>query len=476
MTHAESQELLLDLAYGELPAARAEEVSAHLAGCAECQREKAALDETRRMAAPLRELEEPSPGFDDRILAASRAQAQLEHDGNIGQVIEVSGSVRPMGLEPARIDAHAKPRIAEAPRRPRWAMRAALGGSVAAAAVLALVVSTSLQSKHETERASRVAAERAYEIRIQPAPVPQAANEAMREAKKDDAAKTEVAPAAASAPERKDAAAAQSQKEAPPRLAKRPAEPDALAPAAGLGGLSAASGARGGSGGDALDTTSANEAHGAAKATQPTAPSPRDSTARAEAKFAPAPAPEEAARPEPRLVVAEAAKSAAQPPTAAVAAPVEKERAHAPPARIAEAVSSARTAAEPGPVAAAPRREAISPQAEAAPSDLERQAQEARLGGDRASAAGLYRKAARLRQAAGETSSEGAWDLAHAIECLAAIGQFDEARRVRAELSQLYPSEKAAWSAAGRALREVDPPAAAKAKPASPQSPVPADQ
>src|SRR3989475_7566341 len=58
MTHAESQDLLLDLAYGELDAARAAEVESHLSGCAECRKEKAALDEARRMAAHFRELEE----------------------------------------------------------------------------------------------------------------------------------------------------------------------------------------------------------------------------------------------------------------------------------------------------------------------------------------------------------------------------------------------------------------------------------
>ena len=73
MTHSESQDLLLDLAYGELDAQRAAEVASHVEACEECRKEKAALEETRRMAAPLRDLEEPSPGFDDRILAAARA-------------------------------------------------------------------------------------------------------------------------------------------------------------------------------------------------------------------------------------------------------------------------------------------------------------------------------------------------------------------------------------------------------------------
>ena len=33
MTHTESQDLLLDLAYGDLDAARAAEVESHLSGC-----------------------------------------------------------------------------------------------------------------------------------------------------------------------------------------------------------------------------------------------------------------------------------------------------------------------------------------------------------------------------------------------------------------------------------------------------------
>src|ERR1700694_1535813 len=106
MTHAESQDRLLDLAYGELDAQRAAEVASHVEGCAECRKEKAALDETRRTAAPLRDLEEPSPGFGDRLRLAARAPAELEHDGSLGQVIEVAGSVRPLGVEAARIDAH----------------------------------------------------------------------------------------------------------------------------------------------------------------------------------------------------------------------------------------------------------------------------------------------------------------------------------------------------------------------------------
>src|SRR5207237_9577444 len=120
-----------------------------------------------------------SDGFDEPILRAARAQAQLEHDGNVGQVIEVTGSVRPMGLEPARIDTHAKPSAPPERRRPRWMIRAALSGSVAAAAALAVVVGTSLQAPRQP--ASR--AEK-YEIQVKPAPLPQAESEALRDAER----------------------------------------------------------------------------------------------------------------------------------------------------------------------------------------------------------------------------------------------------------------------------------------------------
>ena len=57
-------------------------------------------------------------------------------------------------------------------------------------------------------------------------------------------------------------------------------------------------------------------------------------------------------------------------------------------------------------------------------------------------------------------SSTAAWNLAHAVECLSAAGQFVEARKVRDELVRSYPAEASALAAAARALREVDVPAA----------------
>ena len=75
MNCAESQDLLLDLAYGELPPARAAEVQAHMLDCPSCRVEKAQLDDARKAAAPLRDLEEPPAGFDEPILRAARAEA-----------------------------------------------------------------------------------------------------------------------------------------------------------------------------------------------------------------------------------------------------------------------------------------------------------------------------------------------------------------------------------------------------------------
>ena len=446
MTHPESQDLLLDLAYGELPAPRAAELAAHLAGCAECQREKAALDEARRLAAPLREMEEPSPGFDEPILAAARAQAQLEHEGNIGQVIEVQGSVKPLGIEPAQVDAHAKvaaPRREQ--RRPRWMVRVALGGSVAAAAALALVVSTSLQQKHEVE-SPRPAKDQAYEIRIQPAPLPQAAGEGVREARKEEAA---PAPVAAAKPQ--ETRQPEPSRRAPDaRMARKAAAPEDLAGPGALGGL------KGGSGGDALDSMVVREpgspaAHPAAAAPPPPAAAP---TTAAPATAARLPAVASAAPPAAAAAEKKAAGEDAPPPVAqspaATGAPAMVQNR---PQQVASAGSS-----QP----AAPPAAKASPRGAA---ELEQQAQEARHGGSYPLAAILYREAAGLRRAETPQGNEGAWDLAHAVECLAAAGRFDEARDLRDELARLYPGEPGAFAAAGRVLREVDSPAQLKSRP-----------
>ncbi len=381
MTHAESRDLLLDLAYGELDAVRAAELSEHLKGCDECRKEKAALDEVRRAAAPLRELEEPPPGFDHRILEAARAQARLEH-GSVGEVVEVTGSVQPLGLDAARIDAHGKVANRGGRRRPRWMVRAAVAGSVATAAALAVIVSTTVQS----HRTASPANPEEYQIRVQPAP--QAVDAALREAEaKRDQAPAQPAPPAEPAP----AKPAEKVAEVPraPAVPRRAKVPQAE-----------------GSGGDAADSNLANRAAGKKAESA-------DLAAQA-AKSAPAAAPR---------------------PMAGVVAAEESAR------------SRAVAASQPG------------------PDRLELQAQEARHAGSYEVAARLYRSAAALR--AGQDPATAAWNLAHAVECLAAAGLFDEARGVREELARSYPSQTTALAAARRALREVDAPAA----PANPADP-----
>ncbi len=368
MTHAECQDLLLDLAYDELAPARASELADHLAGCEECRKEKASLDQVRRATAPLREVEEPPSGFDDRILEAARTQASLEHDGNVGQVIEVSGSVRPLGLDAARIDAHANPKMRPERTRPRWVLRAAVGGSVAAAAALALVVSNTVQSR----RVQPPANPDEFRIRVQPA-APQAVEDALRDAE----APQHATPQKAAPPPEQKATPPPAQKAAPPPA--RQSERNLQAPAQKIARREkgAAHPAMEGSGGAAAGAPDAKRA------------------------------------------------------STAMSAP----------------------AAEAG---ASPSR-AANPEVEA-PADLEASAQQARHGGNYPLAAGLYRKAAALRHTADPATA--AWDLAHAVECLAAAGLFDEARQVRQELSQLHPSQVTALAAARRALREVDVPAA----------------
>jgi len=129
--------------------------------------------------------------------------------------------------------------------------------------------------------------------------------------------------------------------------------------------------------------------------------------------------------------------------------------------------------------AVAERKVGVSNLPAAGVAELEKNAQDERHRGRYTLAASLYRRAAFVR---GAGSAEGAWDLAHAIECLAAAGSFDEARQIRAELFRLHPNERTAYSAANRALREADapgPPAdqpALKAKAASePDATLPVD-
>ena len=421
MTHAESQDLLLDLAYGELDVERAAEVASHVEGCDECRKEKAAIEEARRIAGPLRELEQPSAGFDDRILAAARAQAQLTHDGNVGQVIEVTGSVRPLGMEPARIDAHGpvKARPAER-RRPRWLLRAALGGSVAAAATLALVVSTSLETRRTREMAA-VARSDEYKISVEPVG-PRTVDTAPRDA--EPKREKERAPE----PQKLDAA--------PPPAQEAPGK-DKVAQVRAPRNRAAAEG----SGGDVASRASAPASNAAEADLKKQVPAAKG--ARAEEQ------PSAPAVSTPHQLIGG--------PVAALAPPKAEQQ-----GQTAEAGEAVPARVPSSKSVAAPQAARVAGTLSAVPvASLETSAQEARHAGDYARAASLYRQAAALRENDKDLSA-AAWNLAHAVECLSAAGQFAEARAVRDQLARAYPSETNALSAARRALREVESPVPAE--------------
>ena len=435
MTHTESQDLLLDLAYGDLDAARAAEVESHLSGCAECRQERAALDEARRMAAPLRELEQPSPAFDEPILRAARAQAQLEHDGNVGQVIEVTGTVRALGIEAARVDAHGPVKARPIERlRPRWVVRAAVGGSVAAAAALALVVNNTLETRRNAEKAAAAVRTGEFEIRVQPA-APEALDSALRAAE-DKRAKNQA--------EERDRAAKRvapaPQEKSSEKVAQLPMRRPTQHDVASGGNLR-------GSGGDAVVSVRKKAAlqakEGAADAVRPRPPPTRSSGEQIAAASGPAPS-------TPSSPPQVAAVSRAEPSSPSVEPPAP---AAARPRRDSSAVPMSKAESQPA--------QAAGPAAGA--SGAEAKAQDARHSGNYLLAASLYRDAAAMRSRDGDPAA-AAWDLAHAVECLSAVARFDEAKGVRDELARLYPSETTALAAARRALRAVDPTPAAPAE------------
>jgi tetratricopeptide (TPR) repeat protein len=436
MTHTESHDLLLDLAYGELPAHVAAEVSQHLEGCAECQAESAQLDGVRKAFSPIRELEEPSHGFDDRVLAAARAEALLEHDGNIGQVIEGAGSFAAPSLAAASVDAHAAPVAAPSERRrPKWMMRAVLGGSAATAAALALVVGIS-QPKHPAARTSEE-----YAIH--------------------------VAPAAAPAPE------------APPpqaRLDARAAAPKDIAPlqyepGAAVGGsfAQATDAAQRAKGQAVRRIELKKKSRAVEEGSGSDVPTPQQLALRDAAKQEPAsagaglvapaaapPPPTEKELEAQNVVVTGSSvrrrESDGAGSNTLAASNVEQSDAAAGEAASAAEIPQA-APASPAKMAAAARVSKAAVPTPEDPADLEHRAEAARHEGNYALAAGLYREAATEHH---YNSSAGAWDLAHAVECLAAGGSFEEARRVRDQLGRLYPTEITAFAAARRAMREVD--------------------
>jgi hypothetical protein len=419
MTHAECQDLLLDLAYGELDAARSAEAELHVAGCAHCRRERAQMAATRKVAAPLREMEEPSASFDARILAAARAEASLQSDGKPGPVIEVTGNVRPLGLEPARIDAHAKVSAAPDRRRRRWVMRVALGGSAAAAAALALVVSPSLWKPAER----RDDAER-YAIRVQTA-AERAQTEALQEARK--AARLDEAAARLDEAQKPKAETQRPRAEAPSALVAPLAKERKAAPK--MAHLSRET--------DAVDDT---EVGGAVA----------DKTA---AKGAGGDAP---GRVERHDLTEPAAPNAVAPPAASPMSGVASGQTTAVPGKDAQRLRAFAIARQ-APTPQTPEDKAAVE--ELTPQQYEQKAQEARRSGNYVLAASLYRRAAALRR---NDDSTAAWDLAHAVECLAAAGYGAEALEVRDQLKASHASETSAFNAAQRSLIHLEVPAAAE--------------
>jgi Putative zinc-finger len=401
MTGDHVQDLLLDLAYGELPAERAAEVEAHLSTCEVCRAERDDIVRTRALVAPLRSLEEPRPGFDERIVKTARAEAGLQADGTPGPTIEVSGSVKPLGLQAARVDPLApgvKVAQKEVSRRTVWRRRATVGASVAGAAAVALIVATSVTQKHEDRsaevpalqvRAPAVAGAPAAEV-VQAAP-PQASRPvSMPPASQGSGG--DLPQRAVAAPEKKGDLPRQRKAEEPVR------QKAAAAPLPSK---------------DQIDL----------------APYGRNARKFDDGKAAQSPPPPPSAPQASRGAAADQLSS--KPAPAASAARVREEQAP-------EKDSSERLAkAAPGP--------------DLDPDRLEESAGTARRAGSYARAAELYKLASGLRRAKNDPS-RAAWDLAHAVECLAAASKIHEAGDVRAELMRSYPAEEGPLRAANRAL------------------------
>ena len=228
MTCAQVQELLLDLAYGELDDARAAEAQAHLVTCAACRKELAQIAGVRTLMAPAMVAQQPRPAIDEVILRAARDEAKLLAVGTDQassdqapagtrrppgpRVVEVAGSVTaPQAVAPVDVYASVAPRAPEGPsKRRRWLVRAAISGSLAAVAGLVLVVGGTMRSL-PTRTAESVAAEAAprksreihYRVpgevpakdAAQAAPLPPAVERANLEARLAELKRTEKTPA-----------------------------------------------------------------------------------------------------------------------------------------------------------------------------------------------------------------------------------------------------------------------------------------
>jgi hypothetical protein len=390
MTGEHVQDLLLDLAYGELPPERVAEVEAHLASCDACRAERAEMQRTRALLEPLRTLEEPRPGFDDRILQSARAEAGFQADGTPGPTIEVKGSVKPLGLQAGRVDPLAKGvRVARKEKSPRsvWLKRAVVGASIAGAASVALIVGTSLRERavDRTAEVSPVAIRTPrVEVLAPPASTaPPSLPESQRAEHVPAGSGGDIAQKTANAPS------------APPVL-RKPKE--------------------------------------SAKAT----PSPPEPLSRAAQGAAPAPAPSS-----PMVDASNARRTDSFQAEPERAPPVSTSEADKPGGVVGGMVSAAEPSER--------RLRESSVKKEQDPDRLEESAGEARRSGQYARAAELYQLAAGARGSA-KDSSRAAWDLAHAVECLAAASKLTEAGGVRTELLRSYPSEEGPRHAADRAL------------------------
>jgi hypothetical protein len=293
-------------------------------------------------------------------------------------------------------------------------LRVAVAGSVATAAALALVVSTT------RPRPAAPLVEEDYRIKVQPA-APQAVDLALREAEANKEAQGMVRQKDLTSP-------------APP-----PEPPvAALPPAPKQQAVNKLTLHVEGGGGDAADSYIVKKKV-----------APRAAEEKSVAASQPALQKREAPSPVPNHV----------------AAPLAGGQLYAPPAEASAQPAPMWQAAASSTVAANEAGGAVRTDAPA-PAQLEESAQRARHAGNYPLAAGLYREAAALRRGEDKDPASAAWDLAHAVECLAAAGLFDEARQVREELSQLHPGQDTALAAARRALREVDVVPAPSAKPA----------
>ena len=512
MTCAECQDLLLDLAYGELDPVRKALVESHVRGCEACKLEQAVIARSRSMVLPLMTIEEPPASMDEPILRAAHAEAARltaaggAHDKSPvtgPRVVEVAGSIGAFEAAApvsARAQVHVQP-TADRPRR-RWAMRVALGGSVAAAAGLVLIVSNTDLMRARTEALSAAPTERAIRIRVPDGEEAARADGEKRKAQaelkrlqsesdRQELAKAErraEPPAARAAPPVKNADSSLSvnfgddtapivevKKPAPPAPPAKEAAPPPPPPA-----------------------PPAPAAHGAAAAAKDEAPP-------ASAPAAARPAFDEsiAAAPAEKSKQAKKSRAPAAAPSALGAMQAEQGNAYG---RGASASGAAGVASVGNLSGGLSQTESQGTRAAASATMLESRARNARTAQEYVEAARLYQRAAQLHRAAAESGAPpvpatnqapadpgslvrrdlpsqngpadkgvgresgaaaagflaAAWDVAHAIECYAADARFDDARRLYEDLLITYPGASGPQAAAQKALRSVLPPRSLK--------------